>query len=185
MITEPSAPLISLLAKTPVSKAPMMPPIQCTPNASSESSYPNALFSEVAAKKQITPAAMPMTTAGVGPTKPDAGVIATNPATAPDAIPRTLGLPLTSHSANIQPNAAAAVAIWVTAIAIPARPSAAPAEPALKPNQPTQSREAPISVNVKLWGGMASLPYPMRLPSTKQLASPAIPALMCTTVPPA
>src|ERR1700724_1114141 len=107
----------------------------------------------------MTPAAMPMTTAGVGPTKPDAGVIATNPATAPDAIPSTLGLPLTIHSANIQPNAAAAVAICVAAIAIPARPSAAPAEPALNPNQPTQSRDAPISVNVKLWGDMDCLPY--------------------------
>src|SRR5712664_4090416 len=185
VITEPSEPLISLLAKTPVSKAPMMPPTQWTPNASRESSYPKALFSEVAAKKQITLAAMPMTTAGVGPTKPDAGVMATNPATAPDAMPRTLGLPLTIHSANIQPKAAAAVAIWVAAIAIPARPSAATAEPALKPNQPTHSRDAPMSVNVKLWGGIASLPYPTRLPSTKQLASPTIPALMCTTVPPA
>jgi len=37
--TEPSAPLISLLAKTPVSKAPMMPPIAMDrPNASRESS---------------------------------------------------------------------------------------------------------------------------------------------------
>src|SRR6266702_7562572 len=157
MITEPSAPLISLLAKTPVSKAPMMPPIQCTPNASSESSYPKALFSEVAARKQMTPATTPMITAGVGPTKPDAGVIATNPATAPDAIPRTLGLPLTIHSANIQPIAAAAVAICVAAIAIPARPSAATADPALKPNQPTHRSDAPISVKVKLWGGIASL----------------------------
>src|ERR1700687_4143157 len=113
-----------------------------------------ALFSDVAAKKQRTPAAMPMTTAGVGPTKPDAGVIATNPATAPDAMPRTLGLPLTIHSANIQPNAAAAVAICVAAIAMPARPSAAPAEPALKPNQPTQRSEAPISVKVQLCGGI-------------------------------
>src|SRR6202790_4951890 len=98
----------------------------------------------------MTPATRPITTAGVGPTKPDAGVIATNPATAPDAIPRTLGLPLTIHSANIQPIAAAAVAICVAAIAIPARPSAAVAEPALKPNQPTHSREAPMSVNVRL-----------------------------------
>src|SRR5271167_5148027 len=119
-----------------------------------------------------------MTTEGVGPTKPDAGVIATNPATAPEAMPKTLGLPLTIHSANIQLNAAAAVAICVAAIAMPARPSAAVAEPALKPNQPTHNSEAPISVNVRLCGAMASLPYPTRLPSTKQLARPAIPALM-------
>ena len=36
--TEPSEPLISLLANTPVNRAPTIPPIQCTPNASSESS---------------------------------------------------------------------------------------------------------------------------------------------------
>src|SRR5471032_2739188 len=120
--------------------------------------------------KQITPAAMPMITAGVGPTKPEAGVIATRPATAPDAMPSTLGLPLVSHSVNIQASAAAAVAIWVAAIAMPARPSAAPAEPALNPNQPTHRSDAPIRVNVRLCGGIASLPYPNRLPRTKQLA---------------
>src|ERR1700686_3293963 len=108
--------------------------------------------------KHTTPATMPMITAGVGPTKPDAGVIATKPATAPDAIPSTLGLPRLIHSANIQPSAAVAVAICVASIAIPARPSAAPAEPALNPNHPTHSREAPINVKVKLWGGIASLP---------------------------
>jgi len=55
--TEPSAPLISLLAKTPVEQAPMMPPMQWTPNASEGIVHsPSALFSEVAAKKQITPA---------------------------------------------------------------------------------------------------------------------------------
>ena len=42
-------------------------------------------------------------------------------------------------------SAAAAVAMCVTAKAIPARPLAALAEPALKPNQPTHSREAPIT----------------------------------------
>src|SRR5580692_7994241 len=104
--------------------------------------------------KHTTPAIRPMITAGVGPTKPDAGVMATKPATAPDAIPSTLGLPLLIHSANIQPSAAAAVAIWVTSIAMPARPSAAPAEPALKPNQPTHNSDAPIRVSVKLWGGI-------------------------------
>src|ERR1700675_5194671 len=113
--------------------------------------------------KHKTRAATPMITAGVGPTKPEAGVMATRPATAPEAMPSTLGLPLLTHSANIQPSAAAAVANCVTNIAMPARPSAAPAEPALKPNQPTHSSEAPIRVNVRLWGGIAFLPYPRRL----------------------
>src|ERR1700731_3188917 len=108
--------------------------------------------------KQTTPAMVPMITAGVGPTKPEAGVMATKPATAPEAIPSTLGLPRLSHSADAQVSAAAAVAIWVASIARPARPSAAPAEPALKPNQPTHSNEAPVSVSVRLWGAIGSLP---------------------------
>src|SRR5271157_1190432 len=135
-----------------------MPPMQCTPNASSESSYPKAFLTVVAAKKQATPAAMPITSAPVAPTNPDAGVIATSPATAPEAIPSTDGLPLTSHSVNIHDSAATAVANWVTNIAIPARPSAATADPALNPNQPTHSSEAPVSVRVRLCGAIGSLP---------------------------
>src|SRR5579864_7170161 len=98
----------------------------------------------VAAQKQPTPAATPMTIEPPGNTKPEAGVIATSPATAPDAAPSTDGFPLAIHSANIHPSAAAAVAICVTVIAMPARPFAAVADPALKPNQPTHSNEAPI-----------------------------------------
>src|SRR6476661_2123143 len=102
-------------------------------------------FRLVAAQKQITPAATPMRIDAPGSTKPDAGVIATSPATAPEMQPSTEGLPLASHSANIHASAAAAVAICVTVIAMPARPFAATAEPALKPNQPTHSSEAPIT----------------------------------------
>src|ERR1700730_9418536 len=102
-------------------------------------------FMLVALQKQMTPAATPMMIADPGSTKPDAGVIATRPATAPEMQPSTEGLPLAIHSANIQPRAAAAVAIWVPAIAMPARPFAATAKPALKPNQPTQSSDAPIT----------------------------------------
>src|SRR5271165_141927 len=102
-------------------------------------------LSEVADQKQITPAATPMMIEPPGSTKPEAGVMATSPATAPETIPSTEGLPLAIHSANIQPRAAAAVAICVTDMAMPARPLAATAEPALKPNQPTHSKEAPIT----------------------------------------
>src|SRR5580700_763251 len=102
-------------------------------------------LSDVADQKQPTPAAMPMTIDPPGSTKPDAGVMATRPATAPDAAPSTEGLPLAIHSANIQPRAAAAVAICVTVIAMPARPLAATADPALKPNQPTHNNDAPIT----------------------------------------
>src|SRR6516162_5558142 len=112
----------------------------------------------VAAQKQITPAATPMMMAAPGRTKPEAGVIATRPATAPEIQPSTEGLPLASHSANIQPSAAAAVAICVTAIAMPARPFEATADPALKPNQPTHSSEAPITEYARLYGAMFSVP---------------------------
>src|SRR6478752_7416730 len=102
-------------------------------------------FRLVADQKQITPAARPMMIDAPGSTKPDAGVIATRPATAPEMQPSTEGLPFAIHSANIQPKAAAAVAICVTAMAMPARPLAPTAEPALKPNQPTHNSEAPIT----------------------------------------
>src|SRR6516162_9901763 len=98
------------------------------------------------------PAATPITSAGPGSTNPDAGVIATSPATAPEIAPSTDGLPRTAHSANAHARAAAAVAICVTAIAMPARPPADTAEPALKPNQPTHSRLAPITANDRSYG---------------------------------
>src|ERR1700761_4381659 len=104
-----------------------------------------------AVQKQTTPATTPMMIAGPGSTKPDAGVIATRPATAPEMQPSTEGLPLAIHSANIQASAAAAGAIWVTAIAMPARPFEATADPALKPNQPTHSSEAPITEYARLY----------------------------------
>ena len=55
----------------------------------------------------------------------------------------------------------------------------------MKPNQPTHSSEAPIIVIGRLCGAIASRPKPMRLPSTYAPTRPAMPALMCTTVPPA
>ena len=127
------------------------------------------------------PAATPITIEPTGPTKPDAGVMATSPATAPEQMPMTVGLPRMAHSTNIQVKPAAAVAICVTAIAMPACMPAVTAEPALKPNQPTHSSEAPMKVSTMLCGGPESL----RLPSMRQHIRPAMPELMCTTVPPA
>ena len=66
------------------------------------------------------PAATPITIEPTGPTKPEAGVMATRPATAPEAMPITVGLPRCAHSTNIQVRPATAVAIWVTVIAMPA-----------------------------------------------------------------
>src|SRR6185437_10510110 len=116
-----------------------------------------------------------------GPTKPDAGVMATRPATAPEQIPTTVGLPRASHSTIIQVKPATAVAICVTVIAMPACMPAVTAEPALKPNQPTHSSEAPMKVSTMLCGG----PMSLRLPRQIAHINPAMPALICTTVPPA
>src|SRR6478609_2247159 len=101
---------------------------------------------------------MPMMNAPVGLTKPEAGVTATRPATAPEMIPNTLGFLTTNHSANIQARPAAAVATWVFIMAAPARPLEATAEPALKPNQPTHSSEAPITERTRLCGAILVVP---------------------------
>ena len=77
------------------------------------------------AARQIAPAAIPMTIAPNGFTKPAAGVIATNPATAPQAKPRLVGLPFRAASINIQVVAATAAAICVVINALAAAPSAA------------------------------------------------------------
>src|SRR6185312_4708380 len=101
---------------------------------------------------------MPMTSAPDGLTKPEAGVIATRPATAPEIMPSTDGFFAIIHSANIHDSEAAAVAIWVAAAAMPALAFAATADPALKPNQPTHSSEAPITLSTRLCGAMFSVP---------------------------
>src|SRR5215470_14940921 len=122
-----------------------------------------------------------MAKAPTGPTKPEAGVMATSPATAPEHIPTTVGLPFSAHSTSIQVKAATAVAICVTSMAMPACIPALTAEPALKPNQPTHNSEAPMKVSTMLCAG----PVSARLPSTRQHIRPAVPELTCTTVPPA
>jgi hypothetical protein len=114
-----------------------------------------------------------------------AGVIATNPATAPEATPRVVGLPSRNRSTSSQPPAAAAVAIWVFMNARAAVPFAASSEPALKPNHPNHSSPAPSSTSGRLCGRIGSRPQPRRLPRTIASARPAEPALTWTTVPPA
>ena len=94
----------------------------------------------------------------MGSTKPDAGVMATRPATAPEMMPSTLGLPRNTHSAAIHDSAEAAAATWVTAMAMPAAPLAPPAEPALNPNQPTHRSDAPTTLSTRLWGAMFCVP---------------------------
>src|SRR4051812_39319963 len=128
---------------------------------------------------------MPIMMAPVASTKPQAGVITTSPATAPEQNPSTLGLPRNMYSAIAQTNDATAVAMVVVRNAFAATPSAATAEPALKPYQPTHSIPVPTMQSTMLCGGIGSLPNPRRLPRIMQRISADQPELMCTTVPPA
>src|SRR5882672_6230180 len=101
-------------------------------------------------------------------TKPQAGVITTRPATAPEQKPRTLGLPRVMYSAMAQVKEPTAVAIVVVMKALAATTSAATAEPALKPYHPTQSMPVPTMHSTMLCGGIGSFPKPTRLPRIRQ-----------------
>src|SRR5438270_13183583 len=126
-----------------------------------------------------------MAIAPLAVTNPQAGVITTRPATAPEQKPSTLGLPRTIHSAIGQTKEATAVASVVVVKALAAMTSAATALPALKPYQPTQSIPVPIMHITMLCGGMGVFPKPSRGPRIKHRMSADHPELMCTTVPPA
>ena len=135
-----------------------MPPTPCTPNTSSESSAPSIFFRPLTPQRQAKPATKPMTIAPSRPTLPQAGVIATRPATAPEAAPSIEALPLTSASPMHQASTAAAVAENVLMKARTALLPASSDEPALKPNQPTHSSAAPTIVSVSECGVNASRP---------------------------
>src|SRR5713101_6472557 len=99
---------------------------------------------------------MPTMTAPLGFTYPQAGVMTTKPATAPEQKPSKLGLPLTIHSAIGQTKEATAVAIVVVVNALAAITSAPTALPALNPYHPTQSIPVPIIQSTMLCGAMFS-----------------------------
>ena len=115
----------------------------------------------------------------------------------PEAAPSDVALPCRIRSISIQPSMAAQVATVVlrkvtpvsdmncAVSSSPPSPSTKTSEPTLKPYQPNHSRPAPIMVRVRLWGFIGSRPKPTRLPMISASTSPAMPALMCTTVPPA
>src|SRR6516162_9470123 len=126
-----------------------------------------------------------MTIAGIGRTKPAAGVMATSPATAPEIAPSALAFPFLSHSAALQPTAAVAAPKCVATNALEASPPAASALPALNPNHPTHSRQAPIKLSTKLCGGIGCFGKPTRLPRYSAQTSADTPDVICTTVPPA
>src|SRR5688500_3706363 len=97
-----------------------------------------------------------MTMADHGRTYPEAGVIATRPATAPVAAPTAVGLPFFNHSGSNQPKSAAPVAMCVLLKAKPANPSAASALPPLNPNQPNHRIDAPSTTYGTLCGTIGS-----------------------------
>src|SRR4030095_2455963 len=100
---------------------------------------PSFCLSLVQAQKQSAPASRPITMACHGSTKPEAGVMVPSPATAPEIMPSTEGLPRVHHSNTIQVSAPIDAARWVGTSERAAREWAASPEPPLKPNQPTQS----------------------------------------------
>src|ERR1700685_4192178 len=93
--------------------------------------------------KATVPATIPTTMAPPALTKPQAGVITTSPATAPEQKPSTLGLPRVTYSAIAHTKEPTAVAIVVVVKALAAMTSAPTALPALKPYQPTHSIPVP------------------------------------------
>src|SRR5512140_1575956 len=120
-----------------------------------------------------------------GVTKPQAGVMATSPATAPVMAPTAVGFPFREDSRIIHPSIAAPAAMLVVTNATVATVPDASALPALKPNQPNQSIPAPSMTRVTLWGGVTRCGKFRRGPSIRVATSAATPALTCTTVPPA
>src|SRR5690242_1504221 len=107
----------------------------------------------------------------------------TNPATAPEQNPSTLGFPRSTYSSIAQVNDATAVARVVVVNAFAAMTSAPSALPALNPYQPTQSIPDPTMQSTMLCGAMISLRKPSRGPSSAQRTSADQPDDMCTTVP--
>jgi hypothetical protein len=127
----------------------------------------------------------PMSSPDMGVTKPAAGVMATMPATAPEARPTPETLPWRTSSAMPQAPATAAGARKVFTKPVLASPLAASALPPLKPSQPNQRSPMPRMAKGTLCGSVLGVFRPDRFPSSRAPTSAAAAALMCTTVPPA
>ena len=139
-------------------------------------------------RKHTTPATSPMASGGTRPTNPAHGVIATRPATAPDAAPSVVALPrLHPLDARSQPSIAAAAREVRVHERLRRRGRWRRARyPALKPNQPNQrmpGAEQRHRQVVRRHRLAAASRGASRSPG--RTASAATPALMCTTVPPA
>src|SRR3989475_10154926 len=119
-----------------------MPPAPWHAKTSSESSSV-VRARQLPTKLHRTPATRPMMIDGIGPTYPEAGVIATRPQTAPTAIPTAEGFFFLTQAVSIPLTAAPAAARFVTTHAVTASSFALRALPALKPNHPNHSTETP------------------------------------------
>src|SRR3989344_1869478 len=172
-------------SKKPVSTAPVNPPTPCAAHTSSVSSILIFLVRKYTAPYVTTPAITPIAIAAIGPTKPDAGVIATRPHTTPVAADMADGLRFCAHDSVAHVSAEAAAAIFVTTNALAARAPAVRAEPALKPNHPNHNSTAPRITKGMLLAFSPRLDCFNLLPTKSAAASAEKPALMCTTVPPA
>ena len=84
-----------------------------------------------------------------------------------------------------QLNPAEAAAVLVTTKAFTAKPFAASALPALNPNQPNHNKPVPNTTKGILCGVGIFLSKLVLLPNIIAVTRAAIPALICTTVPPA
>src|SRR5215475_2971181 len=101
-----------------------------------------------------------MAMAPIGATLPQAGVIATRPATAAVAPPSAVGLPRCRTSMSAHTTTAVEAAVLVFRNASVASGLALSALPALNPNQPVHRRPAPIRQSGRLWGAIDSRPSP-------------------------
>src|SRR5436190_23094245 len=119
-----------------------------------------------------------MITAPLGPTYPHAGVTTTNPPTAPEQNPSTLGLPRSAYSSIAHVNEATAVASVVLMNAFAAIPSDARALPALKPYHPTHSKPVPTVQSTMLCGAMISFLNLSRCPRRMHKTSADQPELI-------
>src|SRR5690606_21579358 len=138
-----STALLTLLcANTAVNNIPTIPPTPWQGKTSNVSSIPFFVL-QITTKLLITAATIPITNECGIVTKPAAGVIATNPTTAPIQAPIAEGFFPRRMSKKIQAIAAAADAVVVVPNAEAASSLAPPAEPALNPNHPNHSKPVP------------------------------------------
>lgn len=142
-------------------------------------------YLRVTAKALTAPTTRPVTTAPRVSISPQAGVMATMPATADETTPIVLTLPVRHFSARGQVTMAPAAPSWVLMKAAAALPWSVSAEPELNPNQPDQRRPAPTTTSGMLLGRSSRRAKSRGALSTRATARPATPELSSTGSPPA